>query len=146
MRQLIIVRKDLQMSPGKLAAQCCHASMAFLTRSFQKEKISNNSDEVYNFSIPIQKEIYDSWISGTFTKTICEAKNKYQLLKSVAWANELGLMENLDYFFIKDSCLTELTPEEYDEDGYGRTLTCIGFRPLPDEIVHIISKKYQLYH
>ena len=24
MRQLIIARKDLQMSPGKLAAQCCH--------------------------------------------------------------------------------------------------------------------------
>ncbi len=31
MRQLIIARKDLQMSPGKLAAQCCHASLAFLT-------------------------------------------------------------------------------------------------------------------
>ena len=30
-RQLIIARKDLQMSPGKLAAQCCHASLAFLT-------------------------------------------------------------------------------------------------------------------
>ena len=30
MRQLIIARKDLQMSPGKLAAQCCHASLAFL--------------------------------------------------------------------------------------------------------------------
>ena len=33
MRQLIIARKDLQMSPGKLAAQCCHASLAFLTDS-----------------------------------------------------------------------------------------------------------------
>lgn len=31
MRQLIIARKDLNMSAGKLAAQCCHASMAFLT-------------------------------------------------------------------------------------------------------------------
>ena len=31
MRQLIIARKDLQMSAGKLAAQVSHASMAFLT-------------------------------------------------------------------------------------------------------------------
>ena len=31
MRQLIIARKDLQMSPGKLAAQVSHASMAFLS-------------------------------------------------------------------------------------------------------------------
>ena len=29
MRQLIIARKDLEMSAGKLAAQCCHASEAF---------------------------------------------------------------------------------------------------------------------
>lgn len=31
MRQLIIARKDLNMSAGKLAAQVSHASMAFLT-------------------------------------------------------------------------------------------------------------------
>ena len=31
MRQVIIARKDLNMSPGKLAAQCCHASIAFIT-------------------------------------------------------------------------------------------------------------------
>jgi len=27
----------------------------------------------------------------------------------------------------------------------GRTLTCIGFRLLPDDIAHAISRKYQLY-
>lgn len=31
MRQVIIARKDLNMSPGKLAAQCCHASLSFIT-------------------------------------------------------------------------------------------------------------------
>ena len=30
-----------------------------------------------------------------------------------------------------------------DEDG--TTLTCIGFRPLPDDIAHAISRKYQLF-
>ena len=69
-KQLIIVRKDLDLSPGKLSAQVSHASMAFLS----------------------------NWIRN-----------------------------------------------HLDENGVGRTLTCIGFRPLPDDIVHEISKKFQLY-
>ena len=91
------------------------------------------------------RDIYNDWLHGIFTKTICEAKNRNHLMKAVAMAEELGLQEGRDFFLIKDSCLTELEPEEYDENGTGRTLTCIGLRPLPDSIAHLISKKYQLY-
>ena len=136
MRQLIIARKDLNMSSGKLAAQCCHASIAFLTAPMR----DNNK-----MTCEVSKDIFDKWICDIFTKTICEAKNYNQLMKAVAVAEELGLKEGKDFFLIKDSCLTELTPEEVDENGVGRTLTCIGFAPLPDEIAHKISKKYQLY-
>ena len=93
----------------------------------------------------INNDIYERWINGTFTKTICEAKNKNQLMKAIHLAEELGLIEGEDFFLIKDACLTELKPEEVDENGVGRVLTCIGFRPLPDEIIQQISKKFQLY-
>ena len=134
MRQIIIARKDLNMSPGKLAAQVAHASIAFMSRSIRTWKIY----------MP-QQDVYEQWFMGAFTKTICEAKNKNQLLKAVTLAEELGLHENVDFFLIKDACLTDLEPEEYDENGQGRTLTCIGFRPLDDEIAWKISKKFQLY-
>ncbi len=84
-------------------------------------------------------------VCGVFTKTICEARNRNQLMKAVEIAKELGLKEGIDFFLIKDCCLTELEPEEVDENGVGRTLTCIGFKPLTDDIAHQISKKYQLY-
>jgi len=148
MRQIIIARKDLNMSPGKLAAQVAHASFAFMSNLIRKEvqfapyqKFNNT----YYFEIELNKEIVEQWFCGIFTKTICEAKNKTQLLKAIQIANELGLEENKDFFLIKDACNTELTPEEVDENGIGRTLTCIGFKPLPDEIAWKISKKFQLY-
>jgi PTH2 family peptidyl-tRNA hydrolase len=147
MKQLIIARKDLQMSPGKLAAQVSHASMAFLTTLLKKSryKVPRTELEEISIMITLPLNIYEEWILSSFTKVICEAKNKYQLEKVITLARELGLEENKDFFLIKDNCLTELKPEEIDENGIGRTLTCIGFRPLPDDICAQLSKKYQLY-
>lgn len=141
MRQLIIVRKDLQMSLGKLAVQVSHGSMAFLTTMIKNSSFETTPDlSSIRAHIIIPNEIVD-WIKGSFVKTVCEARNRNHLEKAVTYAKELRLEENRDFFLIRDNCLTELTPK--DEDG--RTLTCIGFRPLPDEIAHSISHHYQLY-
>lgn len=146
-RQVIIARKDLNMSAGKLSAQVSHASIAFLTQKIKRCYYGtlDNDNIVYTSMLYFEKEMWDEWLTGSFTKTICEAKNRNHLMKAVKIAEDLGLLEGEDYFLIKDSCLTELEPEEYDENGVGRCLTCIGFRPLPDEIAHKISKKFQLY-
>lgn len=149
MRQIIIARKDLDMSAGKLVAQCCHASEAFLARSIEAGQCiaeSGTADDIIDtLQIKMRRDIRERWMGDIFTKTICAAKNRNQLLKAVTIAEGLGLQEGKDFFLIKDCCLTELEPEEIGEDGVGRTLTCIGFRPLPDDVAHAISKKYQLY-
>ena len=90
----------------------------------------------------IESQFNREYINGIFTKTICEARNKNHLLKAKTIAEELGLVEDVDFGVINDKCITELTPE--NEDG-----TCtvgIWFKPLNDDIAHKISKKYQLYH
>ena len=144
-KQLIIVRKDLEMTPGKLAAQVSHASMAFLTTLLQNpEKLETTRTGKCYIAVAIQKDVYEGWIKGIFTKIVCRAKNKNDLMKVVSAAESLGLKEGEDFFLIKDCCLTELTPEETDENGVGRVLTCIGFRPLPDDICKQLSRKYQL--
>ena len=60
-------------------------------------------------------------------------------------AEELGWKEGVDYFLIKDCCKTELEPEEVDENGIGRTLTCIGFAPKPAEEIDKIAKKFHIF-
>ena len=158
MKQLIIARKDLKMSPGKLAAQVSHASMAFLTSEMKNSKnvrvitksmkdiFDDDPDTIIGYEATIQFDVetYEQWVNGIFTKIVCEARNKNHLDKAILIAQELGLVEGKDYFLIKDACLTELVPEEYDEHGIGRTLTCIGFRPLSDDMCRMLSKKFQL--
>jgi len=144
MRQVIIARKDLDMSPGKLAAQVAHASWAFLSNQIREEGQLVDTD-LYQINLYFNKDIYEQWFCGIFTKTICEAKNLNQLLKAKIIAEELGMKEGIDFFLIMDACKTELKPEIIDSEGVGRTLTCIGFRPLDDETAWKISKKFQLY-
>lgn len=139
-KQIIIARKDLKMSVGKICAQVSHVSMAFLS-NFIKE----NADIDGHIDAWIDKDILDNWINGIFTKVTLQARNKNHLLKAKIMAEEMGMVEGEDFFLIKDNCLTELDPEEIDKNGVGRTLTCIGFKPMDSEIIDKIGKKYHLY-
>ena len=153
-KQIIIARKDLNMSPGKLAAQVSHGSMAFLTWMIRNninsqvrplQRLFNGTGDYETYPITIDKDLYEQWINGEFTKCVLQAKNKSQLLKAKTMAEELGMKEGEDFFCIYDSCRTELEPEEFDDNGIGRTLTCIGFAPMDSEIIDKIGKKYHLY-
>lgn len=155
-KQIIIVRKDLNMSPGKLAAQVSHGSMSFLTsliRRWSSPETNHDfvmqgcvcpydNDEIagYNFEYFFNKDLFEQWINGEFTKCVLQAKNKNQLLKAKTMAEELGMKEGEDFWLIRDNCHTELEPEES-----GRTLTVIGFKPMDSEIIDQIGRKYHLY-
>lgn len=196
-KQLIIARRDLNMSPGKLAAQVSHASMAFLTTGIKrsarrkdptqyiaydpehpgrhapykrgdlwnwaKEAFERGEDYFhcrpvdpnnrygplelcepnpqYISEITFDAGLYEGWINNSFTKVVCGAKNKNAIEKAIKKAQELGMKEGEDYFLINDNCRTELDPENKD----GSTLTCIGFKPMPAEIIDKIGKEYHLY-
>ena len=146
-KQIIIVRKDLQMSIGKICSKVSHASMAFLTNTIRRDWSMNTTyfkgDEYktyYSVELTFDKDLFEQWIIGEFTKCVLKAKNKSQLLKAKTLAEEMGMTENEDFFCIYDNCHTELTPEDN-----GRTLTCIGFKPMDSEVIDKIGKKYQLY-
>lgn len=141
MRRLFIMRKDLNMSAGKLAAQVAHCAEAYWIRGLRQAIKPLDDYSGYEIHSLINKEIVDEYVNDIFTKTICQAKNKNHLLKAKELADDIGLIENEHYGLIYDKCLTELEPEELD----GTTLTGIWFCPLKDDIAHYISKKYQLY-
>lgn len=150
-RRLFIMRKDLHMGAGKLAAQVGHCCEAYWTNMIKNavEQVGRNildpGNNLIVFTGMIPYDIYLEYVKGIFTKTICEAKNLSKLLKARDMALEMGLVEGVDFGLINDACLTDLTPEFYDENGQGRCTTGIWFKPLPDDQAHFISKHYQLY-
>lgn len=118
-----------------------HCAEAYWTSKIRKGNLYRTNDGQYMAQMTMPTEVYADYVCGSFTKTVCEAKNKNQLLKAKTIAEELGLVEDIDYGCIYDKCLTELEPEEDN----GTTLTGMWFCPLDDEVAHKISKKYQLY-
>ena len=143
MRRLFIIRKDLHLSSGKLAAMIAHCAEGYWIRLIENN--ISNADGKPHVSFDLDKDIYDGYLCGRITKTVCEAKNLNKLLQARDMALALGLVENQDFGMINDACLTELTPEWIDENGEGRCTVGIWFKPLEDEVAHSISKKYQLY-
>lgn len=150
-KQIIIARKDLAMSSGKLAAQVSHGSNAFLLQMIKESSLPYKDEHtlslfpedktvLYKSFLYIDVDIYERWICGQYTKAVLQANNKSQLLKAVKLAEEIGLKNNKDFFLIYDNCHTELTPEKN-----GKTLTCVGFRPLDSEIIDQVGRKYHLY-
>ena len=71
-KQIIIARKDLGMSPGKLAAQVSHGSMAFLTTAIRNNLFPHKD---------YQNEI-DCYKFYNYGKTLVEvAHNLFKLLR-----------------------------------------------------------------
>lgn len=125
------------MSPGKLAAQVSHASIAFLI-----EKLYWGSKEIIRerdglIGISLDRDLFHNWVAESETKVVCGARNKERLLQAVEMAKELGMEENKDYWLIYDACRTEL-----ESESLNGTLTCIGFRPMEAEEIDKIGKNY----
>lgn len=155
MRRVFIIRKDLHLKPGKLAAMvghCCEAYWTNLLKNNFKQAVKDTlddqeTDDAVGFPVYIDYNIWHEYVNGIFTKTICETRNLNQLKKIETYINdiksELGieLVESVDWGYINDKCLTDLTPENPD----GTCTIGAWFKPLPDDIAHRISKKFKLY-
>ncbi len=85
-KQVILVREDLKLPKGKLAAQCSHASVDTILKS--------------------DKKIIDLWRKEGGKKVVLKVKDEKELLKYKNIAEDKGLKTAL----IKDAGKTVLEP------------------------------------
>jgi PTH2 family peptidyl-tRNA hydrolase len=113
-KQVIVVRQDIKMSRGKLAAQVAHASVsAFYKTLTEKPKYS------------------EQWLANHQPKIILVVNNLDELLKIKEELDKKGIINEI----IRDAGLTELPPG---------TITCIGIGPAPKEKIDEVTGKLKL--
>lgn len=85
-KQVIVMRKDLNMSKGKMVTQGAHASIAFLTNKM-KDNLSNPEALWWVNLSQAEKE----WVYGTFYKICVGVDSEKELLDIGYNAVMLGL-------------------------------------------------------
>ena len=85
-KQVIVMRKDLNMSKGKMVTQGAHASIAFLTNKM-KDNLSNPEALWWVNLSQAEKE----WVYGTFFKVCVGVDSEKELLDIGYNAVVLGL-------------------------------------------------------
>lgn len=117
-KQVIVVRKDLGMRKGKIAAQVAHASLGALLKNSYKTVTKGSLHSTANVTIPMttNSPLY-AWLNGPFTKICVSCDSEEELLALVAKAEAQGILHCL----ITDSGKTEFNGVP--------TKTCAAFGP-----------------
>ena len=128
-KQVIIVRKDLKMRKGKIAAQSAHASMKILADRMHKVSIEDIGSIEYRLT-PTNEMI--EWLDGIFTKIALGVDSLEELTDLAEKANEL----NIPTAIIEDNGLTVFNGK--------KTVTCMAIGPALSEDIDKITGHLKL--
>ncbi|QGR18380.1 peptidyl-tRNA hydrolase Pth2 [Sulfurisphaera ohwakuensis] len=117
-KMVIVVRTDLDMGKGKIAAQVAHAAVSLVL-------------DILNSSNSLWKEWLYKWLEEGQPKIVVKVPNLDELNKRYEKAIEL----NLPTTIIQDAGKTQIEPG---------TVTCIGIGPAPVELVDKITGDLKL--
>jgi len=112
---VLCVRMDLKMTPGKIAAQCCHATLG-----------------VYKYTMRHCKENAKVWEKTGQAKITLKIPDEQAILELAEQAKQA----KLPHYTVIDAGRTQI------ESG-SRTVLAIG--PAPIDEVDKLTKKFKLY-
>ncbi|PHH55510.1 Peptidyl-tRNA hydrolase 2 [Ceratocystis fimbriata CBS 114723] len=119
---VLVVRTDLGMTKGKIAAQCGHATLACykaITRSAQKSPLSKEA------------KILRQWENLGQAKIALQSKSEDELMTLMATARSLGVTSQV----IQDAGRTQIDPG---------SLTVLGVGPAPKSEIDKITGHLKL--
>ena len=137
-KQVIVMRKDLNMRKGKMIAQGAHASLAvifnYMSPEFGLFTVKNGDHYKYQLWLPDGDvgERMREWINGSFKKIVVGAETLSECVSVYEKAKKLGIPCSL----IEDKGLTEF--------GGEITITCCAIGPDDPEKIDKITGHLKL--
>lgn len=117
-KQVIVVRKDLNMRKGKIAAQAAHASVAAL---FNEATLTDG-----RLIVPVDHHLRE-WLTGSFRKICVYVGSEEELVRLHELAESKGLRN-------------ALITDRGDTEFHGvPTKTCLAVGPGPDSLVDEVT-------
>jgi len=113
-KQVLVFRRDLKMSKGKIAAQAGHAAVSAAQDAYIRHK-----------------DWWEAWLYEGQRKIAVKVPSETELRRLEQESDELGLPHSL----IVDRGLTEIP---------AGTITCLGIGPAPTEKVDRLTGKLPL--
>ena len=111
-KQVIVVRKDLNMRKGKMCTQVAHASKKFLV-----DLIKETEDKNLPIRHFLNKEQEEWLFKGQFAKIVVSVDSEQELLDLIQVARDNNVL------------VKEIVDLGYTEFGGVPTLTCAAFGP-----------------
>ncbi len=133
-KQVIVMRKDLNMRKGKMVAQGAHASMGVLLHMMgePQEGVRVEQDRPLSVYRLYAEGYVRDWLKGRFTKICVSVNSEQELLDIYRKAQD----EGIPCVLITDSGLTEFNGVP--------TNTCVGIGPWKSEDIDAITGDLKL--
>ena len=132
---VIVVRKDLKMPRGKIAAQASHAAVGAVMQSIFGKNLEEADIDGHEIKItPLMNDVMKDWILGEYTKICVCVESEEELLSISEKAQKSGL----------NVCL--ITDNGHTCFNGVKTKTCLAIGPCFSADIDPITKDLKLYN
>jgi PTH2 family peptidyl-tRNA hydrolase len=132
MKQIYIVRKDLNMRKGKLCSQCAHGSLNMLLDMMEMASCNIYGDQIYAQTRPLTPQ-WMEWLKDGSKKKITLSVDSEAEMDTI---REKAIALNIPHHQVIDHGLTEFN------GVHTKTVLVLG--PWDDEILNTITGKLPL--
>jgi PTH2 family peptidyl-tRNA hydrolase len=139
-KQVIVVRKELNMRKGKMCAMAAHASMKVLLDRMEQHQTEYNYEDTFNGKergvireLVLEKDDpINIWLEGAFTKIVVGVSDEEFL-----WLHQALMTQGkVPFAVITDNGATEFHGVKTD--------TCIAVGPAAPEDVDMYTNRFKL--